>query len=91
MQAHGELEAAICTVLDKNGLQKPATCVHKIVQVHETLAVRFGTMLVGPAGSGKSTLLQTLKVLLQTVPNRCQQQHKTVGCMPSVMNNALLT
>ena len=64
MQAHGELEAAICAVLDREGLQKPASCVHKIVQLHETLAVRFGAMLVGPAGSGKSTLLQTLKVSL---------------------------
>ena len=49
-------------MLDKQGLQKPATCVNKIVQLHETLAVRFGAMLVGPAGSGKSTLLRTLKV-----------------------------
>lgn len=51
-------------MLDKQGLQKPATCVNKIVQLHETLAVRFGAMLVGPAGSGKSTLLHTLKVSL---------------------------
>lgn len=77
MQAHGELEAAICAVLDRKGLQKPASCVHKIVQLHETLAVRFGAMLVGPAGSGKSTLLQTLKVCL----TGWQASSVTICCM----------
>ncbi|KAL0028415.1 hypothetical protein WJX77_005025 [Trebouxia sp. C0004] len=60
-QAHGELEAATCAVLEKQGLQKPAAFVHKILQLHETLGVRFGAMLVGQAGTGKSTLLRTLQ------------------------------
>lgn len=62
MQAHGELEAATCAVLEQQGLQKPAAFVHKILQLHETLGVRFGAMLVGPSGTGKSTLLRTLQV-----------------------------
>jgi len=51
-------------VLEKQGLQKPAAFVHKILQLHETLGVRFGAMLVGQAGTGKSTLLRTLQVSL---------------------------
>jgi len=51
-------------VLEKQGLQKPAAFVHKILQLHETLGVRFGAMLVGQAGTGKSTLLRTLQVRL---------------------------
>ncbi len=51
-------------MLEKQGLQKPAAFVHKILQLHETLGVRFGAMLVGQAGTGKSTLLRTLQVRL---------------------------
>lgn len=51
-------------MLEKQGLQKPAAFVHKILQLHETLGVRFGAMLVGPTGTGKSTLLRTLQVSL---------------------------
>ncbi|KAL3154307.1 hypothetical protein ABBQ32_013792 [Trebouxia sp. C0010 RCD-2024] len=60
-QAHGELEAATRCVLRKDGLQMPDSFVHKTVQLHETLGVRFGVMVVGPTGTGKSTLLRTLQ------------------------------
>lgn len=62
VQAHGELEAATRSVLRKHGLQLPDSFVHKAVQLHETLGVRFGVMVVGPTGTGKSTLLRTLQV-----------------------------
>lgn len=52
----------MCSVLKKQGLQAPADFVHKTVQLHETLGVRFGAMVVGPTGTGKSTLLRTLQV-----------------------------
>ena len=61
-QAHTELEAATTSVLQKQGLQQPPAFVHKVVQLHETLGVRFGVMLVGQTGTGKSTLLHTLQV-----------------------------
>ena len=62
IQAHTELEAATTSVLQNQGLQQPPAFVHKVVQLHETLGVRFGVMLVGQTGTGKSTLLRTLQV-----------------------------
>lgn len=41
--------------------------VKKALQLHETLNVRFGVMLVGPAGSGKTQCYQTLQKALTTL------------------------
>lgn len=53
---------ATCSVLRQQGLQAPANFVNKVVQLHETLGVRFGAMVVGPTGTAKSSLLRTLQV-----------------------------
>jgi len=66
-------------VLDKQGLQKPAAFVHKILQLHETLGVRFGAMLVGQAGTGKSTLLRTLQVRLLSCCCLAHLHHRPEG------------
>ncbi|RHY51106.1 hypothetical protein DYB38_003376 [Aphanomyces astaci] len=45
----------------------------KIVQLYETLLVRHGIMVVGPAGTGKSEMFRTLQVALtssKNVPHR---------------------
>ncbi|XP_043475594.1 dynein axonemal heavy chain 6 isoform X1 [Leptopilina heterotoma] len=43
------------------GLQPELCSIVKTIQLHETMLVRHGVMLVGPTGSGKTTVLQTLK------------------------------
>ncbi|KAI4494191.1 hypothetical protein M0802_009060 [Mischocyttarus mexicanus] len=52
-------ETAIKTLID-NGMQPEQCTVKKAIQLHETMVVRHGVMLVGPTGSGKSTILNTL-------------------------------
>lgn len=60
-QDNGELETSIRSVLSLRGLQQPTAIVTKVVQLHDTMHVRFGVMLVGPTGGGKSECLRTLQ------------------------------
>ena len=57
---YGELQQAIEADLCRNGLEPVDTFVKKVIQVHETMLVRHGMMLVGETGSGKTTNLTTL-------------------------------
>jgi len=60
-QDYGELEQSIRAVLTKRGLQQPSPFVTKVVQLYETMNVRFGVMLVGPTGGGKTACYQALQ------------------------------
>ncbi|WIA13579.1 hypothetical protein OEZ85_007146 [Tetradesmus obliquus] len=60
-QDYGELEQSIRAVLSQRGLQQPANFVTKVVQMYDTMCVRFGLMLVGPTGGGKTTCCGTLQ------------------------------
>lgn len=42
------------------GLQPEVCSIVKTIQLHETMLVRHGVMLVGPTGSGKTTVLQVI-------------------------------
>jgi len=57
---YGVLQKSIEDTLDAAGLQKKASFITKIIQVHETQLVRHGMMVVGEAGSGKSTNVKIL-------------------------------
>ncbi len=58
---YGELVDAIESDLTKNNLQVVPEYAGKILQLHETMAVRHGVMLVGEAGTGKTTAYRTLQ------------------------------
>ena len=61
---YGALQSQIERELTNHGLQPVPTFVNKVIQVHETMLVRHGMMLVGETGSGKTTNLKTLAAAL---------------------------
>ncbi|KAG2448089.1 hypothetical protein HYH02_007114 [Chlamydomonas schloesseri] len=60
-QDFGELEQSIRAVLGTRGLQQPGSFVTKVIQLYDTMNVRFGVMLVGPTGGGKTECYRTLQ------------------------------
>ena len=50
LQEHGQLVQAVRDACDVAGLQAVPALVTKCMQLQDTMAVRFGVMLVGPAG-----------------------------------------
>lgn len=59
-QDTGDLREMVETVLASNTLQCVESFVGKIIQLYETMNVRFGITIVGPTGGGKTTAYKTL-------------------------------
>lgn len=57
VQDYGIFQDCIVTVMEENILQPELAMIKKVIQLHETMIVRWGVMLVGPTGGGKSTIL----------------------------------
>jgi len=55
-QECGVLQEAIVTVMQQNVLQPEPSMITKAIQLHDTVLVRHGVMLVGPTGGGKTTV-----------------------------------
>lgn len=58
--AYGELQASIEHCMAARNLQTLPPLVSKCIQLYETMRVRWGVMLVGPAGSAKTSVLHSL-------------------------------
>ena len=73
---YGELEKAIRESLITDCLQDQDQFVLKVIQLFETINVRFGVMLVGPTGGGKTTNYQTLAKAQTMLRKRGAQNEK---------------
>ena len=73
---YGELEKAIRESLVQDNLQDQDQFVLKVIQLFETINVRFGVMLVGPTGGGKTTNYQTLAKAQTMLRKRGAQNEK---------------
>ena len=63
-QECGVLQEAIVTVMQQNVLQPEPSMITKVIQLHDTVLVRHGVMLVGPTGGGKTTVLRVELLVL---------------------------
>jgi dynein heavy chain len=63
-QDYGELQSAIETCIEEAGLQRVPNFVTKVIQLYETMNVRFGVMAVGPTGGGKTTCYRMLQAAM---------------------------
>mmetsp|Transcript_44339 Transcript_44339/g.86753 ORF Transcript_44339/g.86753 Transcript_44339/m.86753 type:complete len:4144 (+) Transcript_44339:98-12529(+) len=61
---YGPLEVSIRHVINEAGLQAVDKFVTKVIQLFDTLNIRFGVMIVGPTGGGKTTCYQMLKAAM---------------------------
>ncbi|CAB3225668.1 unnamed protein product [Arctia plantaginis] len=57
---YGVMESVIQEVLLEKKLQVERCQITKVIQLHETMIVRWGVMLVGPTGGGKTVVLHVL-------------------------------
>ncbi|XP_037299908.1 dynein heavy chain 6, axonemal isoform X2 [Manduca sexta] len=57
---YGVMEDVIKIILLERKLQVEICQIRKVIQLHETMIVRWGVMLVGPTGGGKTVVLHVL-------------------------------
>ncbi|XP_076263714.1 dynein heavy chain at 16F [Rhynchophorus ferrugineus] len=57
---YGIFQDTMVQMMEENNLQPESCMILKVIQLYETMIVRWGVMLVGPTGGGKSTILKTL-------------------------------
>jgi dynein heavy chain len=73
--------------LMKKGLQGPEGFIRKVFELADTMSVRYGSMLVGPAMSGKSTLIRTLSTCKGTSLSVLNPKSITIGELYGDMNH----
>ncbi|XP_026758308.2 dynein axonemal heavy chain 6 [Galleria mellonella] len=68
---YGIMEEVIKEILLENKKQIEICQIRKVIQLHETMIVRWGVMLVGPTGGGKTVVLH---VLADTYTRLCENE-----------------
>ena len=70
---YGELQSCLIKCIEKEHLKPTETFVSKVIQLFETMEVRFGVMIIGPATAGKSTCY---KILAKTLTELSVSKNK---------------
>ena len=57
---YGDLMVAIKSEIREHGLQEKPELIHKIIQLHDMIKIRFGVTIVGPTGGGKTVAYEIM-------------------------------
>jgi dynein heavy chain, axonemal len=66
LQDLGGLESQLHAAAVQFGLQPVDSFMSKVIQLYETINVRFGVTVVGPTGSGKSSAWKVLSTAMSS-------------------------
>ncbi|KAK4872624.1 hypothetical protein RN001_014653 [Aquatica leii] len=91
VQDYGDFQVTIEDCLLMQGLQIEEAMIKKVIQLYETMLVRWGVMLVGPTGGGKTSILNTLRMALEKMHEDGVPGHYFVPVHTYIMNPKAVT
>ena len=76
---YGDLLVAIKAEIAERGLQQKESLIHKIIQLHDMIKIRFGVTIVGPTGGGKTVAYE----IMCAAHSRCSSRAKPLQRRPT--------